>query len=309
MLKSTFIGSYFKPIAETKKQMLPLGQTFVEDKENNQQIMNSNTKNPPQKTKPNLPQKTKPNPPQKTKPTIDTTSHIALFYELTKPNPPQKTKPKVVKKSKKLAKNEKAYQCEVCPRGFDKKSDLKMHSKVHSGLKAYSCDVCPKSFPKMHDLILHQKSHAGVKNFKCDDCGKKFLVVEKLSAHKQIHLNNKSSKDDPNDFSFYPSKNIPTDKVRTASTPKRNKNLDSPKRSRDLGSPKRSISTPQQTKTTCDHCPKSFAESWKLKMHMWTHTREKTYHCDLCTKSFSSLERLNGHKNSDCVHKEIYNEK
>lgn len=272
MLKSTFIGSYFKPITESQKLKLPFGQPVGGNKENNQQIMNSNIKNPSQKQK-------------------------------TKPNPTQKTKPKVAKKSK----NEKAYQCEVCPRGFDKKSDLKMHKRVHSGLKAYSCDMCSKSFPKMHALILHQKSHTGEKRFKCDDCGKKFLAVEKLLAHKQIHLNNKSTKDDPNDFSFYPSKNITTDS--TASTPKGNKNLDSPKRSRDLGSPKRSISTPQQTKTTCDYCPKAFAESWKLKMHIWTHTREKTYHCDLCTKSFSNLERLNGHKNSECVHKEVFNEK
>jgi len=228
----------------------------------------------------------------------------------------QETKQKLLKKSKKVPKNEKEYKCEVCPRQFDKKRELKMHSKIHSGLKAYSCDVCPKSFAKCSALILHQKTHTGVKRFSCDDCGKKFVVIEKLLAHKQInHGGNKTSTEDKSqDFSFYAVSPTASEKdsniAATASKVlKCVSNGESPKRSRDLGSPKRSLSTPQTVKTTCDYCPKTFAESWKLKMHMWTHTREKTYQCDLCTKSFSNLEQLNGHKNNECVHKEIYNGK
>lgn len=45
----------------------------------------------------------------------------------------------------------------------------------------------------------------------------------------------------------------------------------------------------------CDHCEKSFNLARALRMHMYTHTGEKPYNCNLCSSGFKQNSILRKH--------------
>ena len=51
----------------------------------------------------------------------------------------------------------------------------------------------------------------------------------------------------------------------------------------------------QGKSSTCHMCNKIFESSYKLKLHMFSHTGEKPYVCDICGKGFSRGTNLNQH--------------
>lgn len=46
----------------------------------------------------------------------------------------------------------------------------------------------------------------------------------------------------------------------------------------------------------CTVCDLSFSSSRSLRRHLYTHKGERPYACDLCTKSYTELDRLSEHK-------------
>lgn len=88
---------------------------------------------------------------------------------------------------------EKNFNCNICGRGFNYKSNLTAHKVVHTGEKNFKCDLCGKGFPRNKNLTAHMVVHTGEKNFKCDICQKEFPRKSSLTAHMVVHTGEKKN--------------------------------------------------------------------------------------------------------------------
>ncbi|TRY79868.1 hypothetical protein TCAL_06040 [Tigriopus californicus] len=64
---------------------------------------------------------------------------------------------------------------------------LDEHLAKHAGDKPYKCDVCPKQFNHKTDLRRHMCLHTGEKPFSCDVCGKGFIREDRMIKHSDTH--------------------------------------------------------------------------------------------------------------------------
>ena len=54
---------------------------------------------------------------------------------------------------------DKPYKCEVCPKQFNHKTDLRRHMCLHTGEKPFSCEVCGKGFIREDRMVKHAETH------------------------------------------------------------------------------------------------------------------------------------------------------
>lgn len=80
----------------------------------------------------------------------------------------------------------KVYVCEVCGRGFLKKSYLQDHREAHGTEKAYKCKFCGKSFKRRTVLVKHKRIHTHPRQCICEYCGKRFNDNGTLKTHKLL---------------------------------------------------------------------------------------------------------------------------
>merc|ERR1712179_302143 len=92
---------------------------------------------------------------------------------------------------------ERRWVCNVCGKGFTKKSNLDRHGAVHSKVKAYKCPVegCNKAFSNSGSLVKHKKkAHEGV-YYECEECGRRFGQKYNMMSHfKSVHQKEKNFK-------------------------------------------------------------------------------------------------------------------
>ena len=58
----------------------------------------------------------------------------------------------------------------------------------------FECDICHKSFNRKSNLVRHRKRHNDDSQYECEDCGKVFSRSDTLYAHKQSKHSSKSRK-------------------------------------------------------------------------------------------------------------------
>ena len=103
-------------------------------------------------------------------------------------------------------KERRMWQCEMCPKAFDRPSLLTRHVRTHTGKffslhsivrfllfatiigeKPHECDVCSKAFSTSSSLNTHRRIHSGEKPHVCDICDKRFTASSNLYYHKLTH--------------------------------------------------------------------------------------------------------------------------
>ena len=79
------------------------------------------------------------------------------------------------------------FQCQLCPRVFNRKYRLNEHvQSIHMG-NLFKCDYCTKEFTTATGLANHTKAHTGNFKYCCEQCGAGFVYKPQFVAHVNRH--------------------------------------------------------------------------------------------------------------------------
>ncbi|XP_038220966.1 zinc finger and SCAN domain-containing protein 2-like [Zerene cesonia] len=192
-----------------------------------------------------------------------------------------------------------SLNCLTCGAGFYTFGPLLHHTnKDHKGTSAILCEVCGQHFKDGNLLRLHMKSVHENSGLLCQECGDKFETRYKLKSHQKYE----------HDMDKKYKCLVCTQIFRSHY-----------KRSRHMATEHKN-----REEIKCLHCPKTFVFrsmmmthlrdthlkvrnhicsvcGWKafnsnrLKNHMYKHSGEKNFKCDVCEKLFTTRKIMRAH--------------
>lgn len=190
--------------------------------------------------------------------------------------------------------------CEVCKKGYTRRSDMERHRKLKHGsifnscdgtksetdvtstslqILDFSCRYCSEKFEKRIELKVHVKAKHGISRFRrrhneitaeyfCDICEKGFTRKHDMKKHRKGKHPNAVS----------------------ASEIAKNEKLSYLKKLKVMGPENR-------TYYRCDVCKKIFKYAYDMLRHQTTHTKVYVFVCHICAKRFPSSNGLRRHIN------------
>eukprot|EP00808_Paulinella_micropora_P003918 g73416.t1 len=164
------------------------------------------------------------------------------------------------------------FHCLRCVQSFKSANALNLHMRTHQNDLPFQCRECGALFHYALDLKAHyNRKHVGQQPFKCEVCGTAFRTLRSMTIHMKAHSGNLTAKplSCPHCNRTFGHGGQLKEHIRRAHTGER----------------------PYK----CQLCPKAFARSSDLTIHIRCHTGEKAYNCTECSKAFATKTNLKTH--------------
>lgn len=178
--------------------------------------------------------------------------------------------------------NDHLFVCPSCAKTFKTKNEQKLHIiRIHDDRQTWKhvCTYCNSRFYRKSWLDNHILKHAGVKKVKlsCHLCKRKFCSALRLQIHIGTHTGEKRLTCNlcfrQYKFLYSLQSHLKTvHDVGTVNPRARAKNQE------------------------CGVCKMKFYSRYKVRLHMSTHTKDKPFRCDLCTKKYRYPSNLRSHR-------------
>ncbi|XP_035611186.1 oocyte zinc finger protein XlCOF6-like isoform X2 [Oncorhynchus keta] len=180
--------------------------------------------------------------------------------------------------------------CSHCGKCFRKKGFLTRH--IQSRKKPYSCSPCRKGFDLAKQLEEHSVKPRIENTFSCNDCSAVFHRKCTLQSHLKGHLMEETVTCTVCERKFLGEKRLELHKCNgrkifsCSSCPEILKTRE--------GLSYREETHSEERKYSCETCSKTFLTTVSLKTHMMSH-KEKDHSCTVCSQHFSHAPALRKH--------------
>ena len=179
-----------------------------------------------------------------------------------------------------------ALSCATCKQNFSCELEFRKHRKIHP-VTLFTCQTCEKKYTKKEYFIRHVRKCAEDVHV-CDTCGEKFHRKKSFRKHcyKSQSRCKPCMRQQKQDFYGRAGKEPLSCEI-------------CEKRFRYPYNLKVHLySHSKEKRYKCKYCQKGYTWKRNYEMHILGHTSHKLFNCEICNKSFKTKPRLDRHMNT-----------